>query len=53
MTKTPFAGQSERASDLLRLVHTDVCGTMSSVVRGVFSISLLLSMTLVDMDTST
>jgi hypothetical protein len=36
MTKTPFVGQSERASDLLRLVHTDVCGTMSSVVRGVF-----------------
>jgi hypothetical protein len=33
MTKAPFTGQSERASDLLRLVHTDVCGPMSSVVR--------------------
>jgi hypothetical protein len=36
MTKTPFTGQSERASDLLRLVHTDVCGPMSSVARGGF-----------------
>jgi hypothetical protein len=33
MTKAPFTGQSERASDLLGLVHTDVCGPMSSVVR--------------------
>jgi hypothetical protein len=36
MTKAPFTGQSERASDLLGLVHTDVCGTMSSVARGGF-----------------
>jgi hypothetical protein len=36
MTKTPFTGQSERASDLLGLVHTDVCGPMSSVARGSF-----------------
>jgi hypothetical protein len=27
---------SERASDLLGLVHTDVCGLMNSVVRGGF-----------------
>jgi hypothetical protein len=33
MTKAPFTGQSERASDLLVLVHTDVCGLMSSVAR--------------------
>jgi hypothetical protein len=33
MTKAPFTGQSERASDLLGLVHTDVCGPMSSVAR--------------------
>ena len=26
MTKAPFVGQSERASELLGLVHTDVCG---------------------------
>jgi hypothetical protein len=36
MTETPFTGQSERASDLLGLIHTDVCGAMSSVVRGGF-----------------
>jgi hypothetical protein len=33
MTKAPFTGQSERTSDLLRLVHTDVCGPMSSIAR--------------------
>jgi hypothetical protein len=36
MTKAPFPGQSERASDLLGLIHTDVCGPMSSVARGGF-----------------
>ena len=36
MTKAPFTGQSERASDLLGLVHTDVCGPMSSIARGGF-----------------
>jgi hypothetical protein len=53
MTKAPFTSQSERASDMLGLVHTNVCGPMSSMARGGFSISLLLPMTLVDMDTST
>jgi hypothetical protein len=36
MTKAPFTGESERASDLLVLVHTDVCGTMSYVARSGF-----------------
>jgi hypothetical protein len=36
MTKAPFTGQSERASDMLGLVHTDVRGPMSSVARGSF-----------------
>jgi hypothetical protein len=36
MTKAPFTSQSERVSDLLGLIHTDVCGPMSSVVRGGF-----------------
>jgi hypothetical protein len=36
MTKSPFTSQSERASDLLGLVHTDVCGTMNSIARGGF-----------------
>ena len=40
-----FAGQddqdaihrfSEEASDLLELIHTDVCGPMSSIARGEF-----------------
>jgi hypothetical protein len=36
MTKAPFNGQSEKASDLLELVHTDVCGPMSFMARGDF-----------------
>jgi hypothetical protein len=36
MTKAPFTGQSERASNLLGLVHTDVCGPISSIARGGF-----------------
>ena len=33
MTKTPFTGFSERASDLLELIHSDVCGPISSTTR--------------------
>ncbi|MBJ4058734.1 DDE-type integrase/transposase/recombinase, partial [Salmonella enterica subsp. enterica serovar Goldcoast] len=36
ITKTPFTGRSERASDLLALIHTDVCGPMSTTARGGF-----------------
>jgi hypothetical protein len=36
MTKAPFTSQSERANDLLGLVHTDVCGPLSYVARGGF-----------------
>jgi len=36
MTKTPFTGFPERASDLLELIHTDVYGPMSSIARGGF-----------------
>ena len=36
MTKAPFAGHSERASDLLDLIHTDVCGPISSIARRVY-----------------
>jgi hypothetical protein len=36
MTKTSFTGQSDRSSDLLGLVHTDVGGQMSSTGRGGF-----------------
>src|SRR4051812_46529734 len=34
MTKTPFPKSCERASDCLELLHTDVCGTMSTTARG-------------------
>ena len=34
MTKAPFAGHSERAIDLLGLLHTDVYGLISSIARG-------------------
>jgi hypothetical protein len=36
MTKAPFTGHSERTSDLLGLIHADVCGPMSSIARGGF-----------------
>ena len=34
MTKTPFSGRMERATDLLEIIHTDVCGPMSVDARG-------------------
>jgi transposase InsO family protein len=37
MTKAPFSKKGERVSDLLGLVHTDVCGPMSTTARGGFS----------------
>jgi hypothetical protein len=33
MTRTPFTGTIERASDLLGLIHMDVCGPMSVSTR--------------------
>jgi hypothetical protein len=33
MTKTPFSGMMERATDLLEIIHTDVCGPMSVASR--------------------
>ena len=30
MTKTPFSGTMERATDLLEIIHTDVCDPMSA-----------------------
>ncbi|KAL8115937.1 hypothetical protein AgCh_022435 [Apium graveolens] len=37
MTKSPFSGHGERAADLIGLVHTDVCGPMSTQAMGGFS----------------
>ena len=34
MTKSSFTGKGERASELLGLVHSDVCGSMSTSARG-------------------
>jgi hypothetical protein len=33
MTKAHFTGRSERVSELMGLVHTDVCGPTSYVAR--------------------
>ena len=37
MTKSPFSGKGERASELLELIHSDVCGPMNTHARGSFS----------------
>ena len=34
MTKTPFSGIMERATDLLEIINTNVCGLMSVDARG-------------------
>ena len=34
MTKTPFSETMERATNLLEIIHTDVCGPMSVDARG-------------------
>jgi len=34
MTKSPFVGQRERVSELLGLIHLDVCGPIKVMVWG-------------------
>ena len=34
MTKNPFSGTTEHATDLLEIIHSDVCGPMSVKARG-------------------
>ena len=36
MTKTPFSGTMERATELLEIIHTDVCDPMSVKARDVY-----------------
>ena len=36
MTKLPFVGHRERATDLLALVHTNACGPFNVLARGNF-----------------
>ena len=38
MTKTPFSGTMEQATDLLEIIHTDVCNPMSVDARGQVSL---------------
>ena len=34
MTKMPFSGTMEQVTDLLEIIHTDVCGPMNVEARG-------------------
>ena len=34
MTRTPFSGTMEQATNLLEIIHIDVCGPMSVEARG-------------------
>ena len=43
MTKTPFSGTMERATNLLEIIHTDVCGPMSIEARGGYHYVLTLT----------
>ena len=36
MTKTPFFGTMKRATDLLEIIHTDVCDPVSVKARSVY-----------------
>ena len=37
MTKSPFTGKGERASEVLELIHSDVCGPITIHARRGFS----------------
>ena len=52
MTKSPFAKSCERASKLLELIHSDVCGPMSTTAKGGYQYFVTLPTTWVDMDIS-
>ena len=43
MTKTPFSGTMEWATNLLEIIHTDVCGPMSIEARGGYHYVLTLT----------
>ena len=43
MTKTPFSGTMERATDLLETIHTDVCGPMNIEARGRYHYFLIFT----------
>ena len=43
MTKTPFSGTMEQATDLLEIIHTDVCGPMNIEARGRYHYFLIFT----------
>ena len=43
MTKTPFSGTMERATNLLEIIHTDVCGPMNIEARGRYHYFLIFT----------
>ena len=43
MTKPPFSKTMERATDLLKIIHTDICGPMSVEARGGYHCVLTLT----------
>ena len=43
MTKTPFSGTMERATDLLEIIHTDVFGPMNIEARGRYHYFLIFT----------
>ena len=43
MTKTPFSGTMERATDLLEIIRTDVCDPMSVEARGRYRYFLIFT----------
>ena len=53
MTKTPFSRTMERTTDLLEIIHTDVCDPMSVDARGGYRYFLTFTYDLSDMRIST
>ena len=49
MTKLPFKGKWQHATEILELIHSDVCGPMLVTARGGFSYFIPLSMITRDM----
>ena len=43
MAKTPFSGTMERATNLLEIIHTDVCGPMNIEARGRYHYFLIFT----------
>ena len=43
MTKTPFSGTMQQATDLLEIMHTDVCDPMNIEARGRYHYFLIFT----------